>query len=669
MATRYWVGGSGTWDGSNTSNWSTTSGGSGGASVPTSADDAIINSDSGGGTSPTITIAAGNTGCKSLSITGAFGYSPSLAGTASLTVSGDVTASVHVIWNYTGTVIVNANSLISTNLSSNNFNLEVNGSGITVTLGSFGGVNILRFNNLTVTQGTLFASSYLLSVIIATRLSSSGSNTRAISMGSADWYLDGTGTIWDCTTGTNLTVTAGTSIIHLRSNSTSSRTFAGGDKTYNNLSIEGTGVSTTTITGSNTFSEISSTKTVAHTIQLPSSGTTSVANWSVKGSSGNVVTVRSNSNSILTTLTKTGGGYISGIDYLSIFQVVASPISDTWYIGSNSSYENNTLFGNRAYGFFTTQRASNTVIVLTNTSSSTWAVPLDWNPTNNTIHLIGGGGGGASAYTSGNNRAGGGGGGGGGYTRLTNQAISGNITYQAGSAGAAGGDGGNNGSAGGTTSWNAGASTAGGGGGGQASTSPSSTGGTAGTGTTYNGGAGGTGSTSTASGTGNGGGGGGGAGGPNGAGAAGGNGFASTTTGSIAGGGGGGNGGGTAGGNASSGTGGTGGNNSSGAGGASSTRTGAIGGGGGGSVGSSGLNSGGGGNGIEVFGIGSGGGTGGRAVGTSNEGGGLFGGGGAGGGNTTDGVTSYGGIDGAQGVIIITYVPLSSSGFFAFFMP
>jgi hypothetical protein len=50
MADRYWVGGTGTWDGSNTANWSTSSGGSGGASVPTSADAVIFNSSSGGAT-------------------------------------------------------------------------------------------------------------------------------------------------------------------------------------------------------------------------------------------------------------------------------------------------------------------------------------------------------------------------------------------------------------------------------------------------------------------------------------------------------------------------------------------------------------------------------------------------------------------------------------------
>jgi hypothetical protein len=50
MANRFWVGGSGTWDASSTTNWSTTTGGAGGASVPGSADVAIFDANSGAGT-------------------------------------------------------------------------------------------------------------------------------------------------------------------------------------------------------------------------------------------------------------------------------------------------------------------------------------------------------------------------------------------------------------------------------------------------------------------------------------------------------------------------------------------------------------------------------------------------------------------------------------------
>jgi len=50
MADRFWVGGTGTWDTTNTANWSATSGGASGASVPVAVDIAIIDANSGGGT-------------------------------------------------------------------------------------------------------------------------------------------------------------------------------------------------------------------------------------------------------------------------------------------------------------------------------------------------------------------------------------------------------------------------------------------------------------------------------------------------------------------------------------------------------------------------------------------------------------------------------------------
>lgn len=60
MAARFWVGGTGTWDASDTTHWSATSGGAGGASVPGSGDTVTFDGSSGGGTvtlayNPTVT--------------------------------------------------------------------------------------------------------------------------------------------------------------------------------------------------------------------------------------------------------------------------------------------------------------------------------------------------------------------------------------------------------------------------------------------------------------------------------------------------------------------------------------------------------------------------------------------------------------------------------------
>lgn len=87
MATLYWVGGSGTlsWDGppGTGTGWSTTSGGSGGASRPTAVDDVVFNSSSGSGT---CYINPGAV-CKTLTMTG---YTGTITGNG-LTASGNVT--------------------------------------------------------------------------------------------------------------------------------------------------------------------------------------------------------------------------------------------------------------------------------------------------------------------------------------------------------------------------------------------------------------------------------------------------------------------------------------------------------------------------------------------------------------------------------------------------
>lgn len=64
MASRFWVGGTGTWDASTTTNWAASSGGAGGQSVPGSGDAVTFDAASGGGT---VTV---NTNATVQSITG-----------------------------------------------------------------------------------------------------------------------------------------------------------------------------------------------------------------------------------------------------------------------------------------------------------------------------------------------------------------------------------------------------------------------------------------------------------------------------------------------------------------------------------------------------------------------------------------------------------------------
>ena len=513
---------------------------------------------------------------------------------------------------------------------------------------------------LSLDSGTFDANNQSVTV---SGFASNNTSTRTLTMGSGLWTLSGTSVLWNLSTVTNLTFNKGAANILLSNATASSRNFNGGSLTYNKLTIGGaTGSSVLTISGSNTFSEIASTKTVAHTITLTNGTTQTVTTWSAKGaSSGARITVNSSSPTAVATLAKAGGGYLTGVDYLSVRNVSFTPLSDTWYIGSGSVID--TTPGNIGRGAFTVQRSTAAVVVLTSTSAANWTVPSDWNSQSNVIHLIGGGGGGASGAVSGNPRAGGGGGGGGGYTKLVNKAynIGGTVSYQAGAAGTIGGNGG-------STSWDSGTYTAGGGSAGSATAIPlASAGGSGGTGATFNGAPGGAGSTANGSGLPAGGGGGGGAASQIGMGGAGGVGNASSTL--AFGGGGGANGGGSSGGNATTTAHGVGGNNYSGVGGATAAATAGAAGGGGAGAGSS-SNGGVGSYGVSIYGIDSGSGGGGGSGGaTSISGAGSAFGGGGGGGGVTTGNASKSGNVGGSGAIIITYTPSSgvAGNFLQFF--
>lgn len=100
-------------------------------------------------------------------------------------------------------------------------------------------------------------------------------------------------------------------------------------------------------------------------------------------------------------------------------------------------------------------------VVVTLTSGTSWSVPANFNPANNTIECYGGGGGGGSSASGGGYGSGlwgapAGGGGSGSYAKNTNQAgLSGSIPYSIGGGGGGGsfGFGGGNG---GDTNFNSG---------------------------------------------------------------------------------------------------------------------------------------------------------------------------------------------------------------------
>lgn len=97
MANRFWRGGAGTWDASATTNWSTSSGGAGGASAPTTSDDAIFDTNSGLTNGLVVTINGGT--ANNVTITQSAVKSIVFALASNVTITGT--------WSATGNSAVN----------------------------------------------------------------------------------------------------------------------------------------------------------------------------------------------------------------------------------------------------------------------------------------------------------------------------------------------------------------------------------------------------------------------------------------------------------------------------------------------------------------------------------------------------------------------------------
>ena len=187
---------------------------------------------------------------------------------------------------------------------------------------------------ITVNTGGLTTNGYALTTA---GFASTNTNTRAIDISNSTVTLLNAGTPWNTATTTNLTFTGTGSTIVLANNTTSARTFSGGNNTYGNIVIGGaTATCTTSLVGNFTMGVLSSTKTVAHTVMFNANQTVTMSGWTVSGSVGAVVNVTSFTNAVHN-LVLIGGGTVNTVDYLNISYSNATPAPDVWYPGLNST--------------------------------------------------------------------------------------------------------------------------------------------------------------------------------------------------------------------------------------------------------------------------------------------------------------------------------------------
>lgn len=191
----------------------------------------------------------------------------------------------------------------------------------TAAIDLFDGTLDLNGFNATLSAGG-FKSNYTL-----TRTLALGASTLSIALG------------WNTGTITNLTVT-GTGTISMTG--ATAKTFTGGNVSLAGITLDQAGAGALTITGDNTFGNISNSYSATGATTIRLGGNQTVADFTATGEAGRVLTLNSNFAGTQRTLTKSTPGNVS-VDYMSIQDIAAAGTGVTWYAGANSTnVSNNT---------------------------------------------------------------------------------------------------------------------------------------------------------------------------------------------------------------------------------------------------------------------------------------------------------------------------------------
>jgi hypothetical protein len=261
--TRYWVGGTGTWN-ATTTNWSATSGGAGGASVPTSAMRSYFDSASSA-TSYTVTISTVPARCGTLTVNGPASGTVTLGSSTSnpFFVHDNITfaaTGLASLFNMSGGIVLSGSTTGKTyttngvTVTSNTGNPTVDGVGSSWTLG--GAANFGNNAGLTLKAGSFSTANYSVQ-LPSMRLT--GTGTTSLSLGSSTVTMLGSSNAVNFGTTdaakANFTFDAGTSLLDIGVNNLS---FLGNGQTFYDVALTGaSNINTTSISGDNTFNNLS----------------------------------------------------------------------------------------------------------------------------------------------------------------------------------------------------------------------------------------------------------------------------------------------------------------------------------------------------------------------------------------------------------------------------
>ena len=381
MATRYWVGGTGTWDATTTTNWSAASGGAGGASAPTSADNVIFDTASNA-TAYAVTIG-----------TNAVAADITIAGPAAGNVT--ITSGATAVINCYGSWLNSATGVVFTTTTGAAINFLATTTGKTVTTNNVTlGAMAVTFNGVGGgwTLGSAFTHTQVITVtagafstgnfnINSGGFSSSNSNTRTVTLGSSTLTITGSAA-WTFNTTTNLTFSAGTSTITC---SATSPSFLGGGLTYSTVSFTSTATGTTTIAGANTFTTLSQATVASAAIRAVNIGADQTVSGTLTLSNGAAANRRMFVGSSVTgtprTLTVATLTALVDVDFQDI---TAAGASSPWSGTRLGNCLGNT---NITFGAGTNKYWSTAAGISANWSGTTWATSSGGTATVNNFPL------------------------------------------------------------------------------------------------------------------------------------------------------------------------------------------------------------------------------------------------------------------------------------------
>jgi len=339
LSNRYWVGGTGTWNGTSTTNWSASSGGASGASVPTLSDSVFFDANSNTGTAAfTVTLATATANCLDFDATAVDGVM-TMAGAVNINIYGNfLLPATNFIRTYTGNTsftAVTTGKTVDFNGTSWASNITFNGVGGGWTLSN----PMITTGNIQLTNGSFNSNNKNVTCAV---FNFNNVNIKTLTLGTSIVTITGgTSTTGFVGAANNTTYSVASSTIVF----SNTGCFSGGisaplGNQFGTITMSAAGGTLYLGTGATTLARCTILNNTVQPCTITNACTTSftVDTFSVNGTAGNLVTLNSNTAGTARTINKTSG--TTNAYYMNIQDSTAT--GGTWNAYNSTNSGNNT---------------------------------------------------------------------------------------------------------------------------------------------------------------------------------------------------------------------------------------------------------------------------------------------------------------------------------------